>query len=126
MSKVIKVSKNFSIIEWQCRCGCGQCLINDDLVNAMQSLRDYVNRQVIIHCVNRCISHNNFVGGASGSQHPLGNAADFHVRGMDNLELHEIVQNNNFGFSGLGIYRWGVHADTRRGPYALWKGESIV
>jgi len=120
--KIIKLSDNFSIAEWVCKCGCNFLEINDDLVNAMQNLRDYVARQVIIHCVCRCKDHNHDIGGVKGSKHTLGLAADFHVRGMDNEELHEIVKNNKFGFSGLGIYKWGVHADTRKGPYAYWEG----
>jgi len=40
---------------------------------------------------------------------------------MDNEELHEIVKNNKFGFSGIGLYRWGCHVDTREGPYAFWR-----
>lgn len=41
------------------------------------------NRPIIVHSAYRCTELNTVIGGAPSSQHMKGEAADFHVDGMD-------------------------------------------
>jgi uncharacterized protein YcbK (DUF882 family) len=106
------LSKNFSTVEWECRCGCGQCIVEPALVNMMQSFRDLVKKQVVVHCVNRCPKHNEEVGGVLGSYHTLGQACDFHVKGFTIPELHSVaLTSEDIFIGGIGIYDTFVHVD---------------
>ncbi|MCP3681883.1 MAG: DUF882 domain-containing protein [bacterium] len=108
-----QVAKNFTLDEVRCNCGCGQAFVNDELISFLQMIRDELEKPVSIHCINRCPAHNLDSGGSERSQHLQGKAADFHVNGMSIKELHTYME----GFyprviRGLGLYPWGVHADT--------------
>jgi uncharacterized protein YcbK (DUF882 family) len=121
--KLNYVSPYFTKTEFKCRCGCGQAIINNDLVSMLDNIRYRIGLPIIIHCVNRCEKHNKAVGGVSTSKHILGNAADFHVRDMSIVKLHEYLTHNheiqNIVTGGLGLYDWGVHIDT--GRYRSWR-----
>jgi uncharacterized protein YcbK (DUF882 family) len=109
------ISKNFSEVEWQCKCGCGQMIIVSELVNMMQTFRDEINLPITIHCVNRCRKHNKEIGGADDddkiSLHVTGQACDFHVPKMNMNELHANVLACDIFTGGIGLYDWGCHAD---------------
>jgi hypothetical protein len=51
------------------------------------------------------------------SQHIFGNAIDVHSRDISPYELFLIAQ--KFGFTGIGLYDWGLHLDVR----TIIKGE---
>ena len=112
----MKLSKNFSDIEWQCKCGCGQNIIHQELVDMMQKFRDLVKKPVIVHCVNRCQKHNDSLPhSVKNSQHVVGKACDFHVKGLTNPELHALVLTSEDIFTGgIGLYDWGCHVDIAR------------
>jgi uncharacterized protein YcbK (DUF882 family) len=112
------ISKNFSEIEWQCKCGCRQMIIVPELVTAMQVFRNTIKKPVIVHCVNRCSQHNKNVGGVPNSRHIKGEACDFHVLGLPITELHDFVLGNNNLFNGIGFYKWGCHVDV--GLKRIW------
>lgn len=118
-----KVSEHFSITEFRCNCGCKQTIIQPELVTMLEMIREKLGRPVIIHCINRCIKHNEAVGGVSTSLHIPGKAADFHVRGMKIKDLHEWAHYNhtlhNILHGGLGIYDWGIHVDI--GRHRIWE-----
>ncbi len=109
-----KVSKNFTLDEVRCNCGCGQAFINDELITFLQMIRDELEKPVIIHSINRCPSHNSACGGSERSQHLQGKAADFHVSGMSIKELHAYIEDfYPKVIRGLGLYSSFVHADVR-------------
>jgi uncharacterized protein YcbK (DUF882 family) len=111
-----RISEHFTKAEFTCRCGCGQCKIDYDLVEQLEFIRNMIGLPVIVHCVNRCKEHNKNVGGVNNSQHIKGHAADFHVKGLSIKALHDIVRGNHGRFlkGGMGLYDWGVHIDTGR------------
>jgi uncharacterized protein YcbK (DUF882 family) len=115
----MKISEHFDSSEWTCRCGCGQLIINTELVKMMERFRKRTGKPVIVHCVNRCENHNEKVGGEDNSKHLTGDACDFHVKGMPMKELHAVaLSSEDILYGGIGIYEWGVHADT--GKRRIW------
>lgn len=80
------LSQNLSTSEFICKCGCGQDIINDQLVHVLQDTVDYFTStmctssdrvQILIHSGNRCNRHNLVEGGSPRSRHIKGQAADF-------------------------------------------------
>ncbi len=121
----MKTSKWFTIEEIQCHCGCGQKHSDIKLLNMADRLRDHIGLPMIVHCVNRCISHNKAVGGVVGSLHVSGYAMDFHCQGLSVKKLKKICKKlwkkREILTGGLGIYSWGIHIDS--GRYRKWGGE---
>jgi len=75
---------------------------------------------------NRCVKHNNSVGGALNSQHIYGRAADFRVfdvktrAQVDPGEVYDYLNEKYKDRYGLGLYSNRVHFDTRSGSAARW------
>jgi len=108
------ITRNISESEIACHCGCGQSIIEMDLIYSLQHIRDIIEKPIIIHCLNRCETHNKNIGGVENSMHIKGMAADFHVKGVSIEDLHTRcmgMYNANFIKGGLGLYDWGVHID---------------
>ena len=115
----MKLSKHFISEEWICKCGCGQCIVNGNLLKMAEAFRERVKKWMIVHCVNRCPEHNENVGGVKNSKHVKGEAMDFHVRKMPMKELHTIaLSSEDILTGGVGIYDWGVHIDV--GTKRIW------
>lgn len=117
------LTKNFSRYEFQCPCGCTAQMVDQELADKLQIVRDKVNRPLTITSGYRCIRHNAAVEGSSGSKHRYGFAADWRTssRSINPVALGIIAQ--TIGFGGIGIY-WHskgafVHTDTRNGK-ATW------
>ena len=115
----IKISKNFTLREFECKDGSHLVKVDHNLVNKLQQLRDIIKKPIIINSAFRTVSHNKKVGGTSNSQHLLGKAADIRVTGMSPKELAKYCE--KIGFGGIGIYGSFVHVDTRDKP-ARWNG----
>lgn len=84
MSKVIYLSKNFTLAEYACRCGCGyekrpaiRAQLERHATLIMQPLRDDLGCRIHINSGARCPRWNTIVGGAPGSFHQKGMAGDF-------------------------------------------------
>lgn len=126
----MKANPYFKLDEFKCRCG--KCELpkgvpSDELVDILCQIREHFNSSIIINSAYRCASHNTKVGGSPKSQHTLGSAVDFVVKGVKTEEVHQYVL-DNFGERGLGIavkhnfdnpYAGFVHIDTR-GKKARW------
>jgi uncharacterized protein YcbK (DUF882 family) len=93
-----------------------------ELLQALDRLRNFVGRRVIVHC--------GFEVRAKG-WHPKGRAVDLHIEGLHPME--QFIAASRFKeFNGLGVYLWwhspGLHLDNRPLPFykprALWGSTS--
>lgn len=119
-----KLSTNFKASEFACK-GKGCCStvqIDEKLVEYLQKIRDHFGK-VIITSGYRCQTHNKKVGGASGSRHTKGQAADFYIEGVEPAEIAKYAE--SIGVKGIGLYGPEdgnfVHIDTRS-TKSFWYG----
>jgi uncharacterized protein YcbK (DUF882 family) len=88
------------------------------LLQGLDALRKYVDREIIIHC--------GYEERASGGWHPMGQAVDLHINGLHPMEQY-IAATRFQVFTGLGIYLWwnnpGIHLDNR--PLDIIKRRSV-
>ena len=121
------VSKNFKSNEFACQgkgC-CSSVLIDEDLVKYLQDIRDHFGAPVTITSGYRCEKHNKAVGGAAGSRHTKGQAADIMVRGVKPAAVAAYAE--SIGIKGIGLYEttrdgYFVHIDTRS-KKSFWYGQ---
>lgn len=126
----MKLTKNFSKAEFECRCGC--VMPKDVLGNIkllaiqLQSIREYVGQPISINSAFRCKSHNSRIGSDDTSQHILGKASDITINTFTPNEVADIVENMlinemlpSFYIGGLGKYKTFTHLDIRKNK-ARW------
>ncbi len=122
-----RLSANFRVSEFACH-GTGCCdrvLVDEDLVAFLQKMRDHFGKPVVINSGYRCGIHNRRVGGAAGSRHLLGQAADIAVQGVAPAEVAKFAE--SIGVLGIGLYEtaadgYFVHVDTRP-VKSFWYGQ---
>lgn len=68
-------------------------------VNILEPIRKQFRLPIIINSGYRCVDLNKRVGGSESSQHTYAEAADFYVRGLDDLE------------GSTAVFRW-IHHDS--------------
>jgi len=120
------ITKNFSIEEFQCRCGCNMPEFVKknviELAENLQIIRDEVGRLDLTNAY-RCKDHNSDVGGSTSSQHLVGKAADVKSKSIKPKEMAQIVndlmKNEKIKTGGIGIYNTFTHIDIR-GVRARW------
>lgn len=130
-SSTIKLSKNFNAREFRCGLGspCSACtvtLIDPQLVVYLQKIRDYFGVEVELTSAYRCPSYNRNIGGATGSRHSKGQAADIVVRGVAPRRVAAYAE--YIGVKGIGLYEtaadgYFVHIDTRT-VKSFWYGQA--
>lgn len=119
-----QLSKNFTLDELKCKCGkCGSVLVDETLVARLQQIRDHFGKAVTVNSGYRCEKHNASpqVGGAKGSRHVKGMAADIRVSGITPQEVAKYAE--SIGVLGIGLYDTFVHIDTRTAK-SFWKGHA--
>jgi len=107
------ISANFSRHEFSCKCGCGFSVVDAELIKLLELSRIQWGAAVTINSAARCEYHNNFIGGAKNSQHLLGTAADFKVRGVEPKVVYEWLTAQYPKTYGMGLYNSWVHLDVR-------------
>ena len=123
----MKLTRNFSISEFECNCGCEMPedikLNIVELADNLQVLRDFLNMPIKITNAYRCESKNKSVNGVKNSQHLLGKAADIQISNLSPKKVAEaisfLMENNSFKMGGLGLYNTFTHVDIR-GKMARW------
>lgn len=126
----IQLSKNFNSYEFRCGlgrpCSCQTTLIDKKLVEILQMIRDHwPGHAVHITSGYRCPAYNRSVGGATGSYHSKGMAADITVDGVAPREVAKYAE--SIGVLGIGLYEtqadgFFVHIDTRTAK-SYWYGQ---
>ncbi|HEX2949328.1 MAG TPA: D-Ala-D-Ala carboxypeptidase family metallohydrolase [Armatimonadota bacterium] len=117
-----QLTRNFNSAEFACHC-CNHVGDHDlhPLANALQALRNAINKPVHLNCGYRCPRHNASVGGAPHSQHMEGRAADIVVPGMSPSQVARYAELiPAFRNGGIGIYDTFTHVDIRPNGPARW------
>lgn len=126
--KAIKLSANFKSTEFDCH-GVGCCSateIDGKLVEYLQKISNHFKASVIITSGFRCTKHNKNIGGATGSYHTKGMAADIVVVGVQPSEVAKYAE--SIGVLGIGLYEtsrdgYFVHIDARTSK-SFWYGQN--
>ncbi|HUW43739.1 MAG TPA: D-Ala-D-Ala carboxypeptidase family metallohydrolase, partial [Bacillota bacterium] len=117
-----QLTSNFSLSEFASKDGSSipeKYLSNiQELARNLQILRNAIgNRAIVINSGYRSPRHNNSVGGAKGSQHLLGTAADITVEGMKPKDVKNLIEQliaaGQMKQGGLGLYPTFIHYDIR-------------
>lgn len=125
-----QLSKYFVSTEFDCH-GSGCCsttLINPKLVEYLNKIRKHFNVPITISSGYRCPIHNRNVGGATGSRHSKGDAADIIVKGHSPREVAQYAE--SIGIKGIGLYEtakdgYFVHVDARDYK-SFWYGQACA
>ena len=116
------ISKNFSRWEYECKCGCGLDVVDKELNEVEEDLRDYFEARVTNKSANRCYAYNEkvqfkykkgYVAGTSKSKHKLCKAADVVVEGVNPHAVYEYLHNKYPDKYGLGDADGFTHIDVR-------------
>ena len=109
------LSTHFSRYEFACKCdyGCGLDTVDVKLLEFLEDIRSHFNCAVIISSGHRCPQHNKDEGGEENSQHLLGKAADFEVRGVGAWQVQNYFDNRFPKRYGMGRYSDFTHIDVR-------------
>jgi len=107
----MKLSKNFKLSEFACKDGSIVVLVDYELVEKLQQLRNKVNKPVVITSGYRSVAYNKKCGGIPTSNHLLGKAADIKISRMTPLEVAKLA--DTLGFLGIGVYPTFTHVDVQ-------------
>jgi uncharacterized protein YcbK (DUF882 family) len=121
----MKLSKNFTISEFACNDGSKNIIVDFELVQLLQKLRDKLGKSIEITSGYRTITYNQKCGGISTSNHLTGKAADIKIAGMTPLEVAYAA--DKIGFMGIGVYPTFTHVDvcgSAAGKKLYWKQNS--
>lgn len=123
-----KLSENFNSLEFDCHGSgcCSETIINPKLVEYVQKIRDHFGKSITVTSGYRCPVHNKRIGGATGSRHSKGDAADIVVQGVAPREVAKYAE--SIGIKGIGLYETGAdghftHVDTRD-KKSFWYGQN--
>ena len=116
-----KVSEHFSVYEFACSDKSDTVLIDSQLVEVLEQVRQHFGQAVIINSAYRTSSYNISIGGSPKSQHCLGTAADICIKGIDPVRIALYVASLPYyqNHGGIGYYNRAsvtagfVHVDVR-------------
>lgn len=114
-----QLTEHFRVREFRCKDGADTILISDETVKVLEDIRNYFGKPITINSAYRTPAHNKKVGGAKGSQHVKGTAADIKVKDVPTWAVAGFLE-ANYRNCGIGYYSTWVHVDTR-GYRALWR-----
>lgn len=122
-----QLSAHFNSTEFDCHGSgcCTQTIVNEKLIEYLEQIRTHFNAPITITSPYRCPTHNARSGGAVGSRHSKGDAADIVVKGIAPRKVAQYAE--SIGILGVGLYETGsdgyfVHIDTRDYK-SFWYGQ---
>ena len=123
-----RLSDNFKLYEFSCngKSCCYTTLVDENLVEILQKIRDHFGKPVHIFSAYRCKTHNRGLGSGDGSFHVKGRAADIEIKGVVPREIAVFAE--SIGVKGIGLYETSkdghfVHIDTRDKKF-FWYGRA--
>jgi len=125
-SMIVRLSDYFQYHEFACPC-CGVALMDDELVIALDHLRDIFGGPLTIVSGYRCDQHNlKLKGAAPNSYHKLGKAVDLNITQFNGDKLMKLIWAAMGDYTSKGIARFKgfgmggntFHLDVRTIPTA--------
>ena len=120
----MKDIKHFSMAEMRCKCGGKYCagypaVINKQLMKNLDYLREKDGHAITITSGLRCKQHNKNEGGATGSYHTKGQAADIVSSSLTGTKAKrkalvrrwKTFKKNHYAYSDSGAMGNAVHLD---------------
>lgn len=108
-----KLSDNFSVSEFACKDGSDTILIDSELVEILQKIRNHFKAPLIITSAYRHKEYNKKIGGVSNSRHIKGEAADICIEGVAPEKIAQYAEYIMPSKGGIGCYSNFVHTDIR-------------
>ena len=111
-----KLSEHFLVKEFACKDGSDKVLIDIELINKLEIIRNYFDKPVVITSGYRTESYNQKVSNSKESQHCLGKAVDIRVQGVSPIAVALYCEFYLMaGIGGVGLYKGQgfTHIDTR-------------
>ena len=115
-----KLSDNFVVSEFKCNDGSDKVLIDIELVNILQKIRNHFGKPVTLNSAYRSPAYNKKIGGVSNSQHVKGTAADIVVQGVKPELVAQYAEFLMPNKGGIGLYSTFTHVDVRTNR-SRWK-----
>lgn len=125
-----KISPHFKLREFQSRDGADKVLISDELLAKLEELRAYLGGDGVatvgINSGFRTEAYNRSIGGASGSRHTKGDAADVVCKQNGKRISGKLICAlcQTLGFKGVALNKgtgYSVHLDMR--PSGTYRGD---
>ena len=102
------ITKNFSVAEMECKCGCGSSDMDEEFMRQLQGIREEMQRPLKVTSAVRCEAHNSKVSSTGkNGPHTKRKAVDLVISGADALRLYDIARKH--GMSGIGLSQKGPH-----------------
>lgn len=115
-----QLSANFKVREFACNDGSDTVLIDTELVDILQAIRDAFGKPITINSAYRDATYNKKIGGATNSQHVYGKAADIRVDGVPPFAVAAWMEKHikSAGKHACGYYpiQLFCHVDSRSNP----------
>lgn len=119
-----KISPHFKLSEFACKDGSDTVLYSTELFEKLEELRAWIDGEVTIGINSgfRTASYNKKIGGASGSQHTQGTAADIVVKQNGKRISGKLICCicQDLGFNGVALIKgsgYSVHLDVANRTY---------
>ena len=110
-----KISDNFNAIDYISAAKGPYAILSRTLVNAMQGLRNELQKPITINSGYRSPGYNKTIGGSANfSRHTYGDAVDFKANGASFEELQDLCE--KYGASFTLVYTNHIHCDWRQRP----------
>ena len=111
-----RVSEHFKAKEFACKDGTDNILIDSQLIETLEKIRNHFGTPITINSGFRTVKHNRNVGGAKASYHCKGMAADIVVKDHSSKEVAEYAD-SILDKGGVIRYTNFVHIDVRESKY---------